>query len=120
MYDPELEKQAEAIKQTLPEHNLWTAKAKKHAFMNFEKDGKKTSLPIAAYLKQEGLKLPPMEQFGRRVIHFNELMWRFMHGKTKDESMQAVNDYCKEIVDIWNKAVEDLRKQNEASHEDNN
>ena len=92
------------------EMNPWTSKAKKNTVVTFEVNGKKTSLPIAAYLKRESLKLPPMKQNGKSVVHFNELMWLFMHGKTKSESQKAVDDYCTEIVKIWNKAVEEAKK----------
>lgn len=92
------------------EINQWTSKAKKNTVVTFEVDGKKTSLPISAYLKRESLKLPPMKQNGKSVVHFNELMWLFMHGKTKSESQKAVDQYCTEIVKIWNKAVEEQRQ----------
>lgn len=93
-----------------PDQKPWTAKVKKNTVVTFEVDGKKTSLPIAAYLKQEALKLPPIEQNGKRVVHFNEMMWRFMHGTTKTESQQAVDQYCADMVEIWNKAVEENRQ----------
>ena len=83
----------------------WTAKAKKNAFYIVEKDFKKTSMPAQAYIRQEAMKLPPMQRNGRRIVHFDEMWWRFMHGKTKEESKQAVDQYCADIVEIWDKSV---------------
>ena len=101
-----------------PEQNTWTAKAKKNAVYIFEKDGKKTSMPAQAYIRQEAMKLPPMQRNGRRIVHFDEMWWRFMHGATKEESMKAVSDYFKQMVEIWNKAVEEQQAKAAKSKED--
>ena len=87
------QKQITAPKHTFgkPENEPWTAKHKKRAVYVFEKDGKKVSVPVYQYLKQEAMKLPPMLKNGKRVVHFTEMWWYFMHGKTKQESMEAVS-----------------------------
>lgn len=90
-----------------PQSNNWTARHKKYATYTIEKDGKKTSVPVVEHLRKVGQDLPPMQDAnGRRIFHFENLRRRFMAGKTKEESMSLINDYCTEIAEIWNKAVE--------------
>ncbi|OFY43979.1 MAG: hypothetical protein A2X18_07570 [Bacteroidetes bacterium GWF2_40_14] len=89
----------------------WNAKAKKHAIYTQTKDGIKKSMPAMVYLKQVALSLPPMKRGKRRIVHFEELRRKFMSGTTKEESMKAVNDYCAEVIDIWNKAIEAAKEK---------
>lgn len=112
---------SEELKQiTVQQHSFpepahdWTAKHKKHAIYTTERDGKPVSMPAMEYLKSIALTLPPMLYHGtkRRVVHFEELRKRFMRGKTKDESMNLVNEYCSEVVQTWNEAVKN--NQNKA------
>lgn len=121
--DPALNALEEKNQITVPNHSFpdtsypWTAKAKKNAVYTFEKDDKKLSVPVHTYLKQEAAKLPPMMQNGKRLVHFDEMWWRFMHGNTRQESVDAVVSYCREVVEIWNKAVEEQNAKTEG-HED--
>ena len=100
-----------------PNPNPWTSKAKKNTVVIIEVDGKKVSLPIAAFLKREALKLPSMKQNGISVVHFDQMMWHFMHGKTKAESQKAIEDYYTNVVNAYNKAIEEHLKAQE-SHEE--
>ena len=92
--------------------NDWTSRHKKHAIYTVEKDGVKTSIPVMEYLKKLSLELPPMADInGRRVYHFENLKRRFMSGKTKDDSMRLINEYCSEVAEIWNKTVESIKNK---------
>lgn len=118
------EKQKEAIDKanqkdiTVQKHSFpepahdWTARHKKHAIYKVEKDGVTTDIPAMDHLKQVAESLPPMKDSnGRRIYHFENIRRRFMNGKTKEDSMKLVNEYCSEIMEIWNKAVEKMKPQ---------
>lgn len=89
----------------------WTAKVKKHAIYTTEVDGVKKSMPVTVHLKQLALSLPPMQRGKRRIVHFEELKRKFMSGSTREASMRLVNAYCMEMVDIYNKAVEEHKQK---------
>lgn len=107
-----IEKNKDTGKEIVPPAKDWTARHKKHAVYNVEKDGKKTSIPVMQHLKQLSLDLPAMNDInGRRVYHFENLKRRFMSGKTKEQSMSLVNEYCSEIAEIYNRAIKKAQKQ---------
>lgn len=107
-----IEKNKDTGKVTIyPQKSEWTARHKKRAIYNVEKDGKKTSIPVMQHLKQLSLDLPSMNDVnGRRVYHFENLKRRFMSGKTKEQSMSLVNEYCSEIAEIYNEAIKKAKK----------
>lgn len=100
------EAQAEKDVFEIKQKQEWNAKAKKNAIYSYKKDGKTYSMPVMSFLKEMALSLPKMKRGNQLVIHFEELRYRFMKGRTKEESMLFVNEYCKDIVNIYNKSVD--------------
>ncbi|MCE5320072.1 MAG: hypothetical protein LLF93_03105 [Bacteroidales bacterium] len=113
------EKQNHALRKLSSEiaGTSWTSRHKKHAIYTVERDGVNTAVPAMEHLKQVAASLPSIKNGqGRRIYHFENIRRRFMNGKTKDESMRLVNDYCSEVMEIWNKAAEKLNTR----HNENN
>lgn len=88
----------------------WTPKHRKNCLVTFQKDGVETKMHIMNYLRYIAQQLPPMQKNGRRVVHFDELRWLHLHGKTKEESQKAINDYCENIMSVYRKAIEDMKE----------
>lgn len=102
-----------AKKELLPRDrkDAWTPKHRKNCTVTFKKDDKDVKMHIMNYLRYLAQQLPPMQKGGKRVVHFDELRWLHLHGKTKEESQKAVQDYCDKMMDIYRKAIESVKKE---------
>lgn len=94
-------------------HESWNAREKKNAYIKKEIDGVVHHIPIMEHLHKLAAQLPPTYQNGRRMVHVDEMRWRFMKGKTKLESMALVKQYCSDVIEAYNKAVEKHNNENQ-------
>lgn len=114
--DITIKEQAEEIRNKAVVERIqkeWTPKHRKNCTVTFKKDDKDVKMHIMNYLRYLAQQLPPMQKGGKRVVHFDELRWLHLHGKTKDESQKAVSDYCEKMMDIYRKAVESAKQETE-------
>lgn len=101
----------------------WTAKEKKSTIVTTmvdeTVDGEvikvERRVPIRQHLRERAAILPPMMRGKHHVVHFDNLWWYFMHGRTKEESQRNVNDYCRQMIDIAKQSLqeEDVEQQKE-------